>query len=115
MRTDFISSHHAGVTLAYFGLLILQLVWHALLPAPFGAESWWLALIATGSLLIPFKGIIKGNIRSMIWGGYLLVFFLVIGIVEAWSNPTQRLPALLQIMLVTLCIYSILRFSREKR
>ena len=115
MRIDFVSPHHAGVTLAYFGLLILQLVWHALLPAPLGAESWWLALVATVPLLLPLRGILKGSIRSMTWGGYLLVLYLVVGIMEAWSNPPQRLPALLQTALVTFCIYSMLRFSSERR
>lgn len=111
MWTDF---HHAGVALAYLGLLILQPVWHALVPSPHGAQSWWLALIATGPLLLPLKGILKGNIRSMTWGGYLLVFYLVVGVMEAWSNPPQRLPALVQTALVMLCIYSMLRYSTKR-
>ncbi len=115
MRVSFISFHHAGVALAYLALLFLQPVWHALLPTPLGAESWWLALVATVPLLLPLKGILKGSIRSMTWGGYLLVLYLVVGIMEAWSNPPQRLPALLQTALVTFCIYSMLRFSSERR
>ncbi len=112
---NFINFHHAGVALAYLALLILQPVWHALVPTPLGAESWWLALVATGPLLFPLRGILKDNLRSMTWGGYLLVFYLVVGITEAWSNPPQRLPALLQTALVTLCIYGMLRFSSEQR
>ena len=115
MRVSFISFHHAGVALAYLALLFLQPVWHALLPTPLGAESWWLALVATVPLLFPLRGILKGSIRSMTWGGYLLVLYLVVGIMEAWSNPPQRLPALLQTALVTFCIYSMLRFSSERR
>ena len=115
MRVSFISFHHAGVALAYLALLFLQPVWHALLPTPLGAESWWLALVATVPLLLPLRGILKGSIRSMTWGGYLLVLYLVVGIMEAWSNPPQRLPALLQTALVTFCIYNMLRFSSERR
>ena len=115
MQASFISFHHAGVALAYLALLFLQPVWHALLPTPLGAESWWLALAATLPLLLPLRGVLKGNIRSMTWGGYLLVLYLVVGIMEAWSNPPQRLPALLQTVLVTFCIYSMLRFSSERR
>ncbi len=115
MQASFISFHHAGVALAYLALLILQPVWHALVPTPLGAESWWLALVATLPLLLPLRGVLKGNIRSMTWGGYLLVFYLIVGIMEAWSNPPQRLPALLQTVLVTFCIYSMLRFSSERR
>ena len=114
-RTGFINFNHAAVALAYLALLILQPIWHALAPIPLGAESWWLALVATGPLLFPLKGILKGNIRSMTWGGYLLVFYLAIGIMEVWSNPPQRPPALLQTALVTFCIYSMLRFSSVRR
>ncbi len=113
--TGFINFNHAAVALAYLALLILQPIWHALVPTPLGAESWWLALAASGPLLFPLKGILKGSIRSMTWGGYLLVFYLVTGIMEAWSNPSQRQPALLQTVLVVFCIYSMLRFSRERR
>jgi uncharacterized membrane protein len=115
MQASFISFHHAGVALTYLALLFLQPVWHAFAPSPLGAESWWLALVATVPLLLPLRGILKGNIRSMTWGGYLLVLYLVVGIMEAWSNPPQRLPALLQTSLVTFCIYSMLRFSNESR
>ncbi len=111
--SGFINFHHASVALAYLGVLILQPIWHALVPTPLGAESWWLALAATGPLLFPLKGILKGNIRSMTWGGYLLVFYLVFGAMETWSNPPQRIPALLQTLLVTFCIYAMLRFSTE--
>jgi len=115
MSTKFISFHHAVVALTYVALLVLQSIWHALLPTPFGAESWWLALAASAPLLLPLKGVLKGSIRSMTWAGYLLVFYLAAGIMEAWSNPPQRVPALFQTTLVSLCIYSMLRFSGKRR
>ena len=115
LRPAFINFHHGAVALTYLALIFLQPVWHALLPSPLGSGLWWLALVATAPLLLPLNGILKGNIRSMTWGGYLLVLYLVIGIMEAWSNPPQRLPALLQTLLVSLCIYSMLRYSREQK
>jgi uncharacterized membrane protein len=83
-------------------------------PTPLGAESWWLALAATAPLLFPLQGILKGSIRSMTWGGYLLVFYLVFGVMEVWSNPPQRQPAMLQTVLIVFCIYSMLRFSSQR-
>jgi len=113
LRPAFNNFYHGAVALTYLALIVLQPVWHALLPSPLGTGLWWLALVATAPLLLPLKGIFKGNIRSITWGGYLLVLYLVIGVMEAWSNPPQRLPALLQTLLVILCIYSMLRYSRE--
>ena len=109
------ATYHAVVAGSYLALLALQPVWHALLPTPYGASSWWLGLLAALPLLLPLKGVLKGHIRSMTWAGYLLLFYLVIGVMEAWSNPPQRLPALIQTGLVAVSIAAMLGFSRESR
>jgi len=103
------------VTVSYIGLLIFQPVWHALLPEPFGSGNWILALAATAPLLLPLKGVLQGLLRSMTWAGYLVMLYLVIGIMEAWSNPDQRLAALIQVMLVVIFIASLMVFSRPDR
>lgn len=98
---------------AYLGLILLQTVWHAALPAPHGAESWVLAAIATVPLLLPLKGLLGNSLRSMTWAGYLVMLYLVIGVMEAWSNPAQRIPALAQTALVVIFVASVLAFSRR--
>lgn len=100
------------VRLSYLALVLLQPAWHFLLPPPHGARLWWLALLATLPLLIPLAGVWRGSLRAMTWAGYLSMLYLLIGVTEAWSNPPQRLPALLQILLVTMYVGSLLKFSR---
>lgn len=90
---------HGAVFATYLGLLLLQPTWHLLLPDPWGSQNWILALIASLPLLLPISGIAAGNFRSMTWGGFLAVLYFVIGVMEAWSNPDQRLPACVQIVL----------------
>jgi uncharacterized membrane protein len=97
---------------SYVGLLVLQPAWHALLPPPAGAGSWPLAAIATLPLLLPLKGVWRGSLRAMTWAGYLVMAYLVIGVMEAWANPPQRAASLLQIALVTVFVGSTLAFSR---
>jgi uncharacterized membrane protein len=99
---------------AYLGLIILQPLWHALLPSPHGAGSWILAAVATAPLLLPLKGLLANSLRSMTWAGYLVMLYLVIGIMEAWSNPPQRVPALVQTALVIVFVWSVLVFSRRQ-
>jgi len=99
---------------SYLGLIVLQPLWHALLPPPYGAGSWILATIATAPLLLPLKGLLANSLRSMTWAGYLVMLYLVIGIMEAWSNPPQRVPALVQTALVVIFVCSVLVFSRRR-
>jgi uncharacterized membrane protein len=115
VNNRFSSSHHAVIVCSYIALLLLQPVWHFLLPKPLGSALWWLGLLAMMPLIPMLRGILVGSIRSMTWAGYLLIAYGVIGVMEAWSNPPQRIPALTQTLLVVVCIYGMLRFSRESR
>ena len=100
---------------SYLALIALQTVWHFLLPPPGGAGNWILALVATIPLLLPVKGVLSGSLRSITWAGYLVMLYLIIGVVEAWANPPQRIPALLQVLIVILFVGSVLAFSRSTR
>ena len=88
-------------------ILLLQPIWHWLLPPPRGNASWVLGLVAAVPLLLLIPGIMSGHVRSMTWGAYLLVLYFVVGIMEAWSNPAQRIAALSQVAL-TLLYFSCL-------
>jgi uncharacterized membrane protein len=100
---------------AWIALLALQVVWHAVLPSPHGAANIYLAIAAAAPLLLPVKGVLSGSLRAMTWAGYLAMLYLVIGVMEAWANPPQRLPALAQVLLVAVFVASVLVFSRRDR
>ena len=100
---------------AWLALIGLQIVWHGLLPPPRGAGNVYLAAAAVIPLLLPARGVLGGSLRSMTWAGYLAMLYLVIGVMEAWANPPQRAPALVQVGLVALFVGSVLAFSRRDR
>jgi uncharacterized membrane protein len=101
------------LTAAYLALIVIQPAWHALAPSPLGNESWILAAVAVAPLLLPLRGLLAGSLRSMTWAGYLVMLYLVVGVMEAWANPPQRIPALTQVLLVVLFIGAVLAFSRQ--
>lgn len=104
---------HRVVFWIYLSLLLLQTVWHFLLPIPLGSGNWILALVASLPLLLPLKGIAVGRFRSMTWGGFLAVLYFVIGVMEAWSNPDQRFAASVQIVLaLSYCVF-LAHYSRQ--
>ena len=99
----------------YIALIVLQPVWHGLLPPPTGAGNWLLAAGATLPLLLPLRGVLNGSLRSMTWAGYLVMLYLAIGIMEAWSSPPHRIPALIQTGLVIAFVSAVLIFSGSVR
>ena len=98
---------------SWLGLVALQPLWHALLPAPLGAQNWPLAAVATLPLLLPLRGVWRASLRSITWAGYLSMLYLVVGVMEAWANPAQRFAALLQAALVGLFVVSAVAYSRS--
>jgi uncharacterized membrane protein len=96
----------------WLGLIVLQPVWLAVLPPPAGPGNGWLAALATVPLLLPLGGVWRGSLRALTWAGYLAMLYLVVGVMEAWANPPQRLPALLQVALVACFVGSTLGLSR---
>ncbi len=99
---------------AYLGMLVWQLIWHGLLPPPLGNGNIWLAGISCLPLLIPLAGMIRMLYRSMIWAGLLLMFYLAIGVMEVWSNPAQRLPAMVQVMLVAFYLFAFKKRNQSQ-
>jgi uncharacterized membrane protein len=85
---------------AYIGTLSWQLIWLAVLPMPTGPSNIWLAIFACLPFLFPLYGIIRGQHRSMIYGGIVLLMYFTIAVTQMWTNPAHHWPALLQILLV---------------
>lgn len=98
---------------SWLALAVLQPLWHALLPAPLGARSWVLAAVATLPLLLPLRGVWRASLRSITWAGYLSMLYLVVGVTEAWANPSQRPTALIQVALVGIFVISAVVLSRS--
>ena len=103
-----------GVITAYLALILLQVLWHFLLPPPMGNANAWLAIAASLPLLFPLKGILQQRIRSMTWGGFLVVLYFVIGIMEAWTSAAQRLPALTQVAVCLVYVFLLAWLTRRR-
>lgn len=85
----------------YLALLTWQWVWHLGLPQPWGNANALLAFGATLPLLPPLRGIWAGRHKPAVWGAWIVVLYFVVAVMEAWSNPPQRLAALVQLTLCT--------------
>ena len=109
------TSRNAGrllIRLCWAGLLVWQLAWHALIPEPAGSSNWILALIAFIPLLPLTPGVMKNRHKALAWGMFLAMLYFIVGVMEAWSNPPQRLPAIAQIILTCGFFLGLVLFNR---
>jgi uncharacterized membrane protein len=50
----------------------------------------------------------------MIWAGLLLMLYFTIAVMEAWSNPPQRLPALVQVALPLFYLFAFKKRNQRR-
>lgn len=95
----------AGYT-GWIGLIVLQPVWHAWLAPephdPLGA----VLLLALVPLLLPLLAL-RRPARALLWAGIVALFYFCHGVAEAWAIPAERVPAILEIALSLLLIFSL--------
>lgn len=99
----------------YLALIVWQAAWLGYLPAPFGpALGIWGALTAL-PLALMLRGIWLTQPNGINWASYLLIFYFMLGVGEAWSNPGQQLAALVQVSLVCICFTAVVAINLERK
>ena len=88
---------------AWAGLVVLQLVWHAWLFPPQLMPAWLVLVITLLPLLLPLLTI-RDVRRALLWVGILSLFYFCHGIAEGWSSTSERWLALIEIVLTLLLI-----------
>lgn len=100
------------IRLSWAGLVIWQLAWHALIPEPGGSANWILALIAIVPLIPLTPGVMNNRHRALAWGMFLAMLYFIVGVMETWSNPPQRMAAIVQIVLSCGFFLGLVLFNR---
>ncbi len=81
------------------GLFLLQVAWFGW-PFPQSPARIIALLMAAGplALALPFAWSLKP--RALVVTGLLLLVYFSVGVMEAWTSPSVRVPALVQVALV---------------
>jgi len=78
---------------SYLALVGLLLGWYGL------KNTSPVALIALlVPLVFPLRGLLQGNPYTFAWSSFLILIYFIHGVVEAYANPAERLPALFEIL-----------------
>ena len=103
---------------AWAGLVLLQPLWYLWL-APPANDAGGLALALTvPPLLLPLLALRRGARRMLLWIGIISLAYFTHGVVAAWTNPAARIPALLEVALCVVLIFTlgaIARAGRQRR
>jgi len=85
--------------LAWAALVLLQLIWHSVLAPPANGQVGLALLLTLPPLLLPLLALRRGARRALLWVGIVSLGYFCHGIVAAWSVPSVRTPALIEIAL----------------
>ncbi len=103
------------LTLAsYFALLGLMMLWQTVLAPPSQVPISIVLLILVGPLLLPLRGLLHGRPYTHAWTCFLVLLYFIHGVVEAYSNPPERLYAGLEIVLSTLLYIGAVLYARYR-
>ncbi len=89
--------YYAGLG-GFFGLFLLMMAWHTLLPTTKQLPTALLLIMTVGPLLLPFKGFLNRNLKSCTWMTYLSLPYFIHGVTEAYANQNVRPFALLEVL-----------------
>ncbi len=75
-----------GASVSLIGLIILGLLWELHI-APLRPGGSLLALKVL-PLLLPLRGVLRGNLYTLQWAAMLILLYFMEGVVRAWSDPS---------------------------
>lgn len=76
-----------GASVSLVGLIILGLLWELSI-APIRPGGSLLALKVM-PLLLPLRGVLRGNLYTLQWAAMLILLYFMEGVVRAWSDPSS--------------------------
>lgn len=75
-----------GASVSLIGLIVLGLLWELRI-APIRPGGSLLALKVL-PLLLPLRGVLRGNLYTLQWAAMLILLYFMEGVVRAWSDPS---------------------------
>ncbi len=99
---------------AWGALALLQIVWHAWLLPPARMPVGVALLIGLLPLAIPLL-YWRAPARALLLAGMISLFYFCHGVAEAWSAPTERTLALIEVALAVVVILACARLPKKRR
>lgn len=98
-----------------FALLVLQPLWHGWWDPPEQLPVWLVLGIAMLPLVLPAIGVLRRRPGALFLAGLVSLLYFSHGVAEAWSNPSARAPALVEVAFSLLLVASIGAAGLQRR
>ncbi|QWD18930.1 DUF2069 domain-containing protein [Polynucleobacter paneuropaeus] len=102
--------HQLLALAAFVDLFILCVCWEWFI-SPLRPEGSWLILKAL-PLLLPMRGIWKGNVYTMQWASMLILLYITEGLVRITESGWNFYLAILETVLATVAFVSLLMYLK---
>jgi uncharacterized membrane protein len=96
------------------GLVVLQPLWWLVLAPPQAVHPGLALSLTLLPLLLVLPGVWQLRNRPLVVAGFILMFHFCLGVMEAWSSPAARWPALIQVLLVTIYFIALPTVRRRR-
>ena len=103
------------VRLGLLALLALQIAWHGFMPMPRSALGWSAFTIAVVPLVLLLPGAWRARPGPLFWANLLCLLYFCHGVSEAWTEPSVRVWALLEIALSVIVVSAYGAFGLASR
>jgi len=91
---------------SFFGLFALLMAWNTVLAPSTRFPVALVLLVSITPLLLPFRGLLDGRLKSCTWLSYLSLFYFVHGVIEAYANPLERQLGLAEVVFSLILCFS---------
>lgn len=98
--------------LAWAGLLVLQPAWYLWLAPPANGSTGLALALTVPPLLLPLLAMRRGAHRVLLWIGIVSLAYFAHGVVAAWANAAARTPALLEVALCVILVFTLGAMAR---
>jgi len=86
--------YYSIALVSYLALFSLLMLWNTIISPPEKLPVALLLIITVTPLLLPFRGFLKGNLKSCSWMAYLSMPYFIHGSIETYARTDFMLPAL---------------------
>lgn len=96
------------------GLVVLQPLWFGWIAPPQALPLGFVLALTLLPLVLLLPGVWLLQGRPLVIAGFILMFHFCLAVMEAWSSPPARWPALAQIALITVYFIALPTVRRRR-